>query len=212
MWRIIFCTWVQWWLDPVELILWDETLTTNKQLELWCVQSFGPYSQRHSVVSDFLWSSLASNWGLYSELQTEHYTQGYKQKNFYLCFIDYLKPLTVWIIRNYGKLLKRWEYQTILPVSSETCMRIKKQQLEPCMEQLTGSGLRKAYDRAVCCHPVNLTYMLSTLREMLVWMSFKWESRQAGKTTRTWHVDDTWNHKTTASWQESYDKPRQCVE
>ena len=151
MWRIIFCTWVQWWLDPVELTLWDETLTTNKQLELWCVQSFGPYSQRHSVVSDFLWSSLASNWGLYSELQTEHYTQGYKQKNFYLCFIDYLKPLTVWIIRNYGKLLKRWEYQTILPVSSETCMRIKKQQLEPCMEQLTGSGLRKEYDKTVYC-------------------------------------------------------------
>ena len=27
------------------------------------------------------------------------------------------KPLTVWIIINYGKFLKRWEYQTILPVS-----------------------------------------------------------------------------------------------
>ena len=27
------------------------------------------------------------------------------------------KPLTVWIILNCGKLLKRWEYQTILPVS-----------------------------------------------------------------------------------------------
>ena len=27
------------------------------------------------------------------------------------------KPLTVWIIMNCGKLLKRWEYQTILPVS-----------------------------------------------------------------------------------------------
>ena len=27
-----------------------------------------------------------------------------------------LKPLTVWIITNCGKLLKRWEYQTILPV------------------------------------------------------------------------------------------------
>ena len=26
-------------------------------------------------------------------------------------------PLTVWIIINCGKLLKRWEYQTILPVS-----------------------------------------------------------------------------------------------
>ena len=31
-----------------------------------------------------------------------------------------LKPLTVWIITNCGKLLKRWEYQTILPVSWET--------------------------------------------------------------------------------------------
>ena len=39
------------------------------------------------------------------------------QKNIYLCFIDYAKALTVWIIVNCGKLLKRWEYQTILPVS-----------------------------------------------------------------------------------------------
>ena len=50
-----------------------------------------------------------------------------------------LKFLTVWIITNCGKLLKRWEYQTILPVSWETYMWVKKQQLEPCMEQLTGS-------------------------------------------------------------------------
>ena len=28
-----------------------------------------------------------------------------------------LKPLTVWIITNCRKLLKRWEYQTALPVS-----------------------------------------------------------------------------------------------
>ena len=41
-------------------------------------------------------------------------------------------------------------------------MQVKKQQLEPCTEQLTGSGLSKEYDKAVCCHPVNLTYMLST--------------------------------------------------
>ena len=47
--------------------------------------------------------------------------------------------------------LKRWEYQTILPVSTyrETCMRVKSQQLEPCMKQLTGSGLRKEYGKAV---------------------------------------------------------------
>ena len=28
-----------------------------------------------------------------------------------------LKPLTVWIMTNFGKLLRRWKYQTILPVS-----------------------------------------------------------------------------------------------
>ena len=31
------------------------------------------------------------------------------QKNIYFCFIDYVKPLTVWIIRNCRKFLKRWE-------------------------------------------------------------------------------------------------------
>ena len=34
------------------------------------------------------------------------------QKNVYFCFIDHAKPLTVWIITNCGKFLKRWEYQT----------------------------------------------------------------------------------------------------
>ena len=28
-----------------------------------------------------------------------------------------LKPLTVWITTNYGKFLKRWQYQTTSPVS-----------------------------------------------------------------------------------------------
>jgi len=41
-------------------------------------------------------------------------------------------------------------------------MQVKKQQLEPCMEQLIGSILIKEYDRDVCYHPVYFTYMLST--------------------------------------------------
>ena len=40
------------------------------------------------------------------------------------------KPLTVWITINCGKFWKRWEYQTTWPVSWETCMQVKKQQLE----------------------------------------------------------------------------------
>ena len=38
------------------------------------------------------------------------------QKSIYFCFIDYAKPLTVWITKKTGKFLKRWEYQTTLPV------------------------------------------------------------------------------------------------
>ena len=36
------------------------------------------------------------------------------QKNFYFCFIDYAKSLTVWITRNCGHFLKRWKYLTCL--------------------------------------------------------------------------------------------------
>ena len=46
-----------------------------------------------------------------------------------------LKPFTVWITANYGKLLKKLEYQTPLPASWETCLQVKKQQLELDMEQ-----------------------------------------------------------------------------
>ena len=60
------------------------------------------------------------------------------QKNIYFCFIDYVKPLTVWITTNCGKLLKRWDYQTTLPASWEICMQIKKQHLELDMEQQIG--------------------------------------------------------------------------
>ena len=31
-----------------------------------------------------------------------------------------------------------------------SCMWVKKQQLEPYMEQLTGSKLKKEYDKGVC--------------------------------------------------------------
>ena len=34
------------------------------------------------------------------------------QKNIYFCFIDYAKPLTVWITTKSGKFFKRWEHQT----------------------------------------------------------------------------------------------------
>ena len=88
-----------------------------------------------------------------------------------------LKPLTVWITTNCGKLWKRWEYQITLPASWEICIQVQKQQLEPDMEQQTGSKLRKEYIKAVYCHPAYLTSILSTSCEILGWMKQKLESK-----------------------------------
>ena len=49
------------------------------------------------------------------------------------------KPSTVWITKNCGKFLKRWDYQTTWAASWETCMQVRKQQLELDMEQQTDS-------------------------------------------------------------------------
>ena len=61
------------------------------------------------------------------------------QKSIYFCFIAYAKPLTVWITSNCGKFQKRWKSQTTWSVSWETYVQVRKQQLEPDMEQQTGS-------------------------------------------------------------------------
>ena len=64
------------------------------------------------------------------------------QENIYLCFINYAKVF-VWIMTNCGKLLKRWEYQTILPVIIRDV----------------------EHDSAVCCHHVCLTYSEHIMRK-----------------------------------------------
>ena len=56
-------------------------------------------------------------------------------------------------------------------------MQDKKQQLEPDMEQWTGSKLEKEYVKAVYCHPAYLTFMQRPSCEMPVWMKHKLETR-----------------------------------
>ena len=73
--------------------------------------------------------------------------------------------------------MKRWEYQTTLPVFWEIYMQVKKQQLEMDMEQQTGSKLGKKYVKAIYCHPAYLTYLQSTPCEIPGWMKQKWESK-----------------------------------
>ena len=101
------------------------------------------------------------------------------------------KPLTVWITVNCGQFFKRWEYQIIWSASWETCMQVRKQQLDMQhvqqldMGQQTGSKEEKEYVKAVYCHPVYLTYMQCTSWEMLGWMKHTLESRFPGELSIT---------------------------
>ena len=59
-------------------------------------------------------------------------------------------------------------------------MQVKKQQLEPDMEQQTGSKLGKEYVKAIYCDPVYSNYMQSTSFKMPGWMKHSLESRLPG--------------------------------
>ena len=64
-------------------------------------------------------------------------------------------------------------------------MLVKKQQLEPDMEQQTGSKLGKECVEDVYCRPAYLTCMQSKSYEMLSWMKHKLESILPGEISIT---------------------------
>ena len=111
------------------------------------------------------------------------------KKTIYFCFIELnlskLNFLTVWITTYCGKFFKEWEYQTTLPASWEICMQVKKQLLEPDMEQQTGSKLGKECIKAKYCHPTYSTYRQSTSCEMPGWINDKLESSLLGEISIT---------------------------
>ena len=116
------------------------------------------------------------------------------QKNVYFCFIDYAKAF-VWITTNYGKFLRRWEYQTTSLASWETCMQVKKQQLELDMEQWTGSKLGKEYVMAVYSHPIYLTYICRVhhAKRWAGW-STSWNQTARRNISNLRYADDTNPH------------------
>ena len=56
------------------------------------------------------------------------------QKNIYFCFIEYAKAFDCVDHNKLWKILKQMWNQTTWPASWETCMQVKKQQLELDME------------------------------------------------------------------------------
>ena len=67
----------------------------------------------------------------------------------------------------------------------------QEEKLEPDAEQLTGSKLRKEYDKVVYSHQVYLTSVQSTSCEMLGWMKHKLESRLPGEISITSNMQMT---------------------
>ena len=59
-----------------------------------------------------------------------------RKKKIYFCFTNYTKASDC---VDHNKFFKRWEYETTLPASWETCMQVKNQQLELDMEQWNSS-------------------------------------------------------------------------
>ena len=60
-------------------------------------------------------------------------------------------------------------------------MQVKKQQLEPDMEQQIGSNLGKEYVKTVYCHLADFTSMQCTSCKMLGGVNYKLESRLPGE-------------------------------
>ena len=100
------------------------------------------------------------------------------QKN--ICFIDYAKPLTVWITANW-KILKEMG----IPDYLACLMRNLYADQEAIVR--TGHGtmdwfqIGKESVKAVYCHPDYLTSIRNTSFEMLGWMNHKLESRLSGE-------------------------------
>ena len=84
------------------------------------------------------------------------------QKNIYFCFIDYVKAFDCVHHNKLWKIIKEMGISDHLICLLRNLHAAKKQQLEPHMEQWTGSNLGKGYVEAVYCHPAHLTSMQST--------------------------------------------------
>jgi len=111
------------------------------------------------------------------------------QKNIYFCFVDYTKPLNVWITTNCGKLP---DHLTCLLrnlyADQKATVRTGHNRLVPNREMSTS--------RLYTVSLLILTYMQSTSWETLGWRKLKLESRLPGEISRT-----SYRQMTPPLWQ-----------
>ena len=94
-----------------------------------------------------------------------------------------------WWLENTSTVpLKRVNFTYMLPATDQNLLEIMPmtsiqqrcwklalgRNLAPCIEQMTGSGLRKEYDKAAYCHPIYLIYTQRTLWESLAGWVTSW--------------------------------------
>ena len=113
------------------------------------------------------------------------------QENIYFCFTGYTKAFDCIDHSKLWRILQDMGIPDHLTCLLRNLYAVLKQQLEPDMEQLTGSKLDKEYVKAVHCHPAYLTCMQNTSCEMTGWMKSKLESRLLGETSVTSDMQTT---------------------
>ena len=108
------------------------------------------------------------------------------RKTFTFASLTMLKPLIMWITTNCGKFLKRWQCQTTLTASWEACMQVKKQQLEPDVEQQTfqtGKGVQQGCILSPCLFKLYAEYIMRNtgleeaqagIRNQDCWENYQW--------------------------------------
>ena len=103
------------------------------------------------------------------------------QKNIYYCFIDYGKAFDCVDHNKLHKILQEMGISDHFTCLLRNLLQVKKQRLQPAMEQWTGFRLGKENGKTAYCHP----YMHSSSCEMLGWMKHKLEPRLQGEISIT---------------------------
>ena len=95
------------------------------------------------------------------------------------------KPLTVWITINCGKFWKRWEYRSTWPASWETCMQVRKQQLELDMGTTDWFQIGKGVHQGCMLSPCLFNFYAEYIMRNAGWRKHKLEWRVPGEVSIT---------------------------